>query len=299
MLILLSNLIFLSKQFSEFQNENVAIVQTPLGILDNPTKHYFASWIFLVYRYYLSIYMNAADHFNNAPFIGAMGIIRRSALENVEGWNGFYLTEDMELTYRLFKHGYISHFINHSYGNSALPVDLSNFKKQHYRWNFGNAQIIRDYLRLNISSTWRQKMSPLRWFIYFCCPFVYINIYFIPFALIAILIQGANLIGYPLIWTELISFTMVTVIIFELIGDVGMFAIMGKRENVGWKFRLKNLVSWWALTLTNSLSSFEVIFRQTRHFEITEKGQNVISGKRSPKYFELILSSLFLGSMRK
>ena len=285
---------FLNRTISYFRNKNVAIVQTPLGFLQNPTMHYFTSWIFLIYRYYLSIYMPATDRFNCAPFIGTMGIIRRSALEKAGRWNGLYLTEDMELTYRLFKQGYISHFINRHYGYSMPPTDLVNFKKQHYRWNFGNAQILRDYLILNISSNWKTELKPIRWFVYFMCPLVYINIYFIPFGLIAILIQGANLIDYSIIWTELISFIMVLVILFELIGDAVMFTILGKRENVSWKFRLENLVSWWALTLSNSLSSLEVIFRQIRPFEITEKGQKVISRKRSSRYLELIFSSLFL-----
>jgi len=285
---------FLKQTLPYFQDEKVATVQTPLGILQNPTEHHFTSWIFLIYRYYLSIYMPATDCFNVAPFIGAMGIIRRSALEKAGGWNGLYLTEDMELTYRLFKNGYVSRFIDHPYGYSLLPMDLVNFKRQHYRWNFGNAQILRDHLTLNITTWGRLKLNPIRWFAYFMCPSVYVNIYFIPFAFIAILITGADLMGYSLKWTELINFIIVIVIIFELIGDVVIFTVLGKRENVGWKIRLKNLVFWWALTLHNSLSSLDVIFRRTRTFETTEKGNNIISGKGSPKYIELIVSFLFL-----
>ena len=86
------------------------------------SHYHFMSWIYLIYRYFLSIYMPAADQFGRTPCIGAMGLLRRSALETVGGWNGDYLTEDMELTYRLFRQGFVPCFIDYSYGHSMPPA---------------------------------------------------------------------------------------------------------------------------------------------------------------------------------
>jgi cellulose synthase/poly-beta-1,6-N-acetylglucosamine synthase-like glycosyltransferase len=94
---------FLKNVVVYFSDESLAFVQTPLGFQEDPITLKFQSWIFLIYRYFLSVYMSATNRFRCSPFIGSMGLIRRTYLESVGGWKGFYLTEDMELSYRFFQ----------------------------------------------------------------------------------------------------------------------------------------------------------------------------------------------------
>lgn len=262
---------FLKKTIPYFQNEKIAIVQSPLGFSQDLSTTGFISWIFLVYRYYLSIYMPAANLFNLAPFIGAMGIVRRSALEKVGGWNGFYLTEDMELTFRLFKSGFSSQFINHSFGFGLLPTNWNNFIKQYYRWNFGNVQILRDYLRSDVFYKSNFKLDLTKWLIYFTCTSVYINIYLIPFIFISFFILITGFFNYSLKWIDLSCMVMLIVIITEIIGDIIMFITLGRREKASFINQVKNLMAWWLLSLSNSISTYDAILHHTKPFKITKK----------------------------
>lgn len=264
---------FLRETIPSFRDERVAIVQTPLGFVSDPSQHHFMSWIYLIYRYFLSIYMPAADQFGRAPCIGAMGLLRRSALEMVGGWNGCYLTEDMELTYRLFRQGFVSCFIDYSYGHSMPPATFDNFKRQHYRWNFGNAQILRDYLYTLVLRRRESRLHLLDQLIYFACPGIYLNCYFIPFALATVLVALMNLAQASSPLNDLSCTIMLGVLTAEIFGEALMFIVLGHYEHAPWSIRMKNLVGWWTLSVNNAWSTLAVFFVRTRPFEITPKGE--------------------------
>lgn len=285
---------FLRDAVGYFRDKKVAFVQTPLGFERDPEKVYFNSWIFLIYRYFLSIYMPAANRFNCAPFIGAMGIIRRSVLEKVGGWNGFYLTEDMEISYRIFSQGFTSRFINFPYGCSMPPMDFLNFKKQHYRWNFGNMQIWRDYIIKIFRDSWTTNHDVSRKFFYFSCPGIYINFYFLPFMLVVLLLHIAEVFNYHFKITSILFYLLLITLAIEMICDIFFFLILGYHERVSLKTILKNLISWWGLSFNNTLSTYAALIKHTRSFEITGKVEKTIKKSRIPAFIELLLAITFL-----
>ncbi len=272
-----------------FKDPSVGIVQTPLGFLRDPGKGGFTSWIYLIYRYYLSIYMPACHRFRCAPFIGGMGILRREALETVGGWDGFYLTEDMELSGRLFRAGYCSHFVDVHYGRTMPPANMQGFKKQHYRWNFGNTQILRDYLLPLLTRKRSGNGGWLRRMLHMCCPGVYFNIYFLPFIVIALAVRIAELSGYSGELTAFICHLMLFLLAVEFAGEAIIFVTLGWSERAGIIPTLKNYIAWWSLSYNNSLSTWTALFQRTRPFEITDK-----NGSRHGTRLKSVLTELSL-----
>jgi hypothetical protein len=77
---------------------------------------------------------------------GTMTMVRKSALQQVDGWGEWCITEDAELGLRIFEQGLEASYIPHSYGRGLMPDTFVDFKKQRFRWAFGSVQILRRHL---------------------------------------------------------------------------------------------------------------------------------------------------------
>jgi cellulose synthase/poly-beta-1,6-N-acetylglucosamine synthase-like glycosyltransferase len=260
---------FLSAALPSFSDPTVAIVQTRLGFSHDPQQHSFLRWVHLVDQYFLRLYMPAADRCMVAPFIGGMGLLRRSALAQVGGWCGDYLAEDTELSARLFAAGFRSRYIDWAFGRSLPPSDLSNFRKQHRRWNFGNVQILRNRAGWILKGNFEGLAARL---LYLACPGIYINLYLLPFSFAAGSIAGADLLGRRLPMVSATGLLIDVVLGLELVGELLMFIALGRAYNATWANRLRNYVAWWALMPTNALSSLRALLGGAMSFEITAKG---------------------------
>ena len=74
-----------------------------------------------------------------------MGLIRRSVLEEIGGWDEWCITEDAEASLRILKAGYQSWYINRSFGRGLMPFTFEGLKKQRFRWCFGGIQILKKH----------------------------------------------------------------------------------------------------------------------------------------------------------
>jgi glycosyltransferase involved in cell wall biosynthesis len=99
------------------------------------------------YAYFFTASMRVRDERNSAIFGGTMGLIRRSALEDVGGWDEWCITEDAELSLRLYTAGYHGRYVHRSYGRGIMPLTFSALKRQRFRWCFGGIQILRRHAR--------------------------------------------------------------------------------------------------------------------------------------------------------
>ncbi len=80
---------------------------------------------------------------------GTNFIIRRSLLEKMGGWNTQALTEDTELTVRIYESGYRIYWLPHAVTWEQEPETLRVWIKQRTRWAQGNMWIMGHYF-LNI-----------------------------------------------------------------------------------------------------------------------------------------------------
>ena len=82
---------------------------------------------------------NRSDRFFN--FNGTAGIWRRAAIADAGGWQHDTLTEDMDLSYRAQLRGWRFVYLPEIAAPAELPVEMSSFKSQQFRWAKGSVQV--------------------------------------------------------------------------------------------------------------------------------------------------------------
>lgn len=135
---------FLKDLTPAFYNPEIAFVQTPQDYRDveNTT---FSKATYFGYEYFFKVSMPSRNERNAVIFAGTMGLIRKSVLQEIGGWDEWCITEDAEASLRILKRGYKSLFINKSYGKGLMPFNFDGLKKQRFRWCFGGIQILRKH----------------------------------------------------------------------------------------------------------------------------------------------------------
>jgi cellulose synthase/poly-beta-1,6-N-acetylglucosamine synthase-like glycosyltransferase len=100
---------------------------------------------------------NRSDRFFN--FNGTAGIWRRAAIADAGGWQHDTLTEDMDLSYRAQLRGWRFVYLPEIAAPAELPVEMSAFKSQQFRWAKGSVQVAMKLLPtiLRSNATWAQK----------------------------------------------------------------------------------------------------------------------------------------------
>jgi cellulose synthase/poly-beta-1,6-N-acetylglucosamine synthase-like glycosyltransferase len=74
-------------------------------------------------------------------FNGTAGLWRRSAIADAGGWQHDTLTEDMDLSYRAQLRGWKFVYLPEIAAPAELPVEMSAFKAQQFRWAKGSFQV--------------------------------------------------------------------------------------------------------------------------------------------------------------
>jgi hypothetical protein len=79
-------------------------------------------------------------------FNGTAGIWRRAAIVDAGGWEHDTLTEDMDLSYRAQLRGWKFVYLPEIEAPAELPVEMSAFKAQQFRWAKGSIQVAKKLL---------------------------------------------------------------------------------------------------------------------------------------------------------
>jgi cellulose synthase/poly-beta-1,6-N-acetylglucosamine synthase-like glycosyltransferase len=92
-------------------------------------------------------------------FNGTAGLWRRSAIADAGDWQHDTLTEDMDLSYRAQLRGWKFVYLPEIAAPAELPVEMSAFKSQQFRWAKGSVQVAKKLLGtiLRSNATWEQK----------------------------------------------------------------------------------------------------------------------------------------------
>jgi len=141
-----------------FDESNVAIVQAPQDYRDADGS-LFKSMIYAEYAGFFGIGMVNRDARNAIIQHGTMTIVRRSALEQVDAWSTWCITEDAELGLRILEQGFRAAYIPKSYGRGLMPDNFLDFKKQRFRWAYGSVLILRHHMRMLLPFN-RSRLTP-------------------------------------------------------------------------------------------------------------------------------------------
>jgi len=167
---------FLRETVPYFSDPRLAFVQTPQAFYnrdDNLFSHHSA----LAQRFFFEVSLRSRNEQNAIIFCGTMGLIRKRVLDRIGGWDEWCITEDAEASLRMLRKGYLSVYINQTYGYGLLPTTFEATKKQRFRWAFGGTQILKRYgaqllpwsrfergEKLTIPQRLRYLMGLLGWF---------------------------------------------------------------------------------------------------------------------------------------
>src|SRR2546430_10258044 len=133
---------FLKEMVGHFADERVAFVQTPQNYRDWRDSGYLRG-LFYSYRYFFDVTMPSRANRNAIIFAGTMGLIRRSALERIGGWDENIITEDAEASLRLLGLGSTGVYEPTVWGEGLMPLSFDGLKKQRFRWALGGMPILR------------------------------------------------------------------------------------------------------------------------------------------------------------
>jgi len=128
----------------QFSKPEVAIVQAPQDYHDD-RENLFKAMCYAEYRGFFYIGMQTRNERNAIIQHGTMTMVRKSALQEVNGWSEWCITEDAELGLKIFEKGYEANYIAKSYGQGVMPDTFIDFKKQRFRWAYGAVQVMRHH----------------------------------------------------------------------------------------------------------------------------------------------------------
>jgi cellulose synthase/poly-beta-1,6-N-acetylglucosamine synthase-like glycosyltransferase len=135
---------FLKDLVPAFVNPRLAFLQTPQDYRDVYASR-FAEAIYPSYKYFFEVSMPVRNEYDSIIFAGTMGLIRKSVLQEIGGWDEWDITEDAEASLRMLKQGYESIYIHKPYGHGLMPFSFDGLKKQRFRWCFGGIQLLRKH----------------------------------------------------------------------------------------------------------------------------------------------------------
>ena len=132
---------WLTHMVPHFAEPGVALVQAPQDYRDADDR--FKTMCYWEYAGFFQIGMVQRNERNAIIQHGTMTMVRRDALEKVDGWAEWCICEDSELGLRLFEEGLRAVYTNHSYGRGLMPDSLAAYKSQRHRWAYGAVQILK------------------------------------------------------------------------------------------------------------------------------------------------------------
>jgi hypothetical protein len=103
-------------------------------------------------------------------FSGCCTLFRLDALAAVGGFTSGHLTEDLDLTNRLWLAGWRGVYAGHVQNWGELPFTYDDYRRQQERWAAGSARALREFLIPLLTSrnlTWMHKLSAIRQNAYF------------------------------------------------------------------------------------------------------------------------------------
>src|SRR5579862_1940179 len=267
---------WLAETMGYFADPNVAFVQTPQDYRDYGGNRYLTA-CYDAYRYFFASSMPSRNERNSIIFAGTMGLLRRSALDDLGGWDEWCITEDAETSLRLLRSGLSGLYLARSYGRGIMPLTFSSLKSQRFRWCFGGMQILRLHWRTLVpwshdpanKLTVSQRLDYLVGSFQWLNDLVYLGFTIVLFIVAGLLLSGSSVPIRPLIGpTTLLPGTLLAVGLLR--------AVWALRERTGISYRRAVLAfaNWLSLSWTVALACIQGLVRNAGVFLRTPKTED-------------------------
>jgi cellulose synthase/poly-beta-1,6-N-acetylglucosamine synthase-like glycosyltransferase len=137
---------YLKETVPYFSDPHLGFLQSFEGNRDYEGSGYYSACVDSYQGFYLSV-MSSRNERDSVPFVGTMGLFRRSALDGIGGWNEWCISEDTEASLRMSKAGWSGLYIPRCFGRGVVPPTYAGLNTQRHRWCFGAMQIFRLHWR--------------------------------------------------------------------------------------------------------------------------------------------------------
>ncbi len=134
---------FLLNLIPFFEDKKVGYVQTEKRYAKS---NFFANSIDLFNGFFFSFVQTSRATHNTSTFAGSCGIVRRRALDDIDGFPE-YIIEDTFLSFKQKIKKYKSVYIPRVYALGRPISKFSIFAKQQWRYNYGGTQFLGFYLK--------------------------------------------------------------------------------------------------------------------------------------------------------
>ncbi len=137
---------YLRETAGYFSDPGLGFLQTFEGNREFQGSEYYTACVDSFQAFYLSV-MSSRNERDTVPFVGTMGLFRRSALTAAGGWNEWCICEDTEASLRVLRNGWSGLYIPRCFGRGVVPPSFKGMLTQRHRWCFGGMQIMRLHWR--------------------------------------------------------------------------------------------------------------------------------------------------------
>jgi cellulose synthase/poly-beta-1,6-N-acetylglucosamine synthase-like glycosyltransferase len=278
-----------------FADPKVAFVQSPQNYRDWEDDQYLRG-LYYSYRYFFEITMPSRAHRDAIIFAGTMGLIRRSALEEVGGWNPDIVTEDAEASLRMLARGHSGVYIQRAYGHGLMPLSFDGLKKQRFRWALGGVQILRLHWRrllvpgqggrLTIAQRIHYLLGNVQWFgdaLMFC------------FTILLLLTALSTAMHHQLPIRRLTGVALGLPIAFLASGLLRAVWAMKIRTRCTWRDAIAGLQVWFALSWVVTLACIRGLIKFHTTFLRTPKEKegeaSIVTALRSAQIETLLAAT--------
>jgi Glycosyltransferase like family 2 len=264
---------YLRRVVGYFADPRIAFLQTPQDYREYRGDAYLTA-CYDAYRYFFATSMPARNDRNSIIFAGTMGLLRRSALERLGGWDEWTITEDAETSLRLLRAGWSGWFVAESFGRGIMPLTFAALKSQRFRWCFGGMQILRKHWRellpwdrhpgnrLSVAQRVDYLLGGLQWL----NDLVYLGFTVVLLASAALLAATGRLSLRPLLGVSvLLPAALVTS------GLVRALWALRRRTGIGLRRALLAFANWLSLSWTVALACVQGLVRSRGVFLRTPK----------------------------
>jgi len=189
---------FLKETLGCFKNDKIAYVQT--------SKRYakgspFADAVDSTFAFF-SNFIQVSRNLDGMPmFAGSCGVIKREILEKLGGFD-YSVVEDAAFSLKSDANGYGGVFIPKIYALGKPIENFTAFGSQQWRYNYGNTQLMSDYLANITKFNLRKQLGYLA----FIFGLHYLSMLLIIFAVLSALIAFANLNGIGEVYYTLVVY---------------------------------------------------------------------------------------------
>jgi cellulose synthase/poly-beta-1,6-N-acetylglucosamine synthase-like glycosyltransferase len=256
-----------------FNDPGVGFIQSPQDYRDWEGTAYFRR-LYYSYKYFFAVSQPSRNERDGAIFAGTMGLIRRSALDDVGGWDEWCITEDAELSLRLLRAGWSGLHVDASFGHGVMPLSFEALKGQRFRWCFGGIQILRMHWRSMLpgARTRKNDLSPgQRWAYLSGAVQWYGDLVGVVFFFF--LLAGAvNIaLGGGLLFRKLSAFLIAAIPLLVVLGFVRAVALIRRGTGASWSDAFGAFMIWQSTALVVARASVQALFARRAEFLRTPK----------------------------